>query len=381
MDGWEDIIMMYVKGREVRHDEEEPLEAFFWLVAISISIRSLVGAFFYRSNYYIPFINKSLSFFQGWILFGLLSIANALFFVVVLNMERGFLESIKCSIIPTFISALIFYSQTYKRIIITIAALLAALIIFPIIQYVRKSNLARRKGKRLKKMKVFRRYARESYSYAVNMALITSIIFAISVIFIPSVDGKRAVVSSVKATTYVMYEDSIYSLLEQNKDTLITLQDYRWEEATIDEKVDCLQTLLNCEISYFKLTDGVELEMKEMGDYKAGYYSSEERTAYISPDIVNGDPEEACETTLHEGRHAYQHDVVNYAIDNDYDLSLAVYSDIREWKKNIDDYYTKDGEMNVEEYLRYKTQPLERDANEEGYNVSILVMSYIDSWE
>ena len=378
---WEDIIMMYVKGREVRHDEEEPLEAFFWLVALSISLRSIVGTFFFRSNYYIPFINKSLSFFQGWFLFGILSIANAVFFIAILDMERGFLESIKCSVIPTFISALIFYSQTYKRIIITIAVLLAALVIFPIIQYIRKSNLARRKGKRLKKLKVFRRYARESYSYVVKMALISSVVFVISVIFVPSVDGRRAVVSSVKAATYTINEDSLYSLLEQNKDTLIILQDYRWEEATEDERMDCLQTLLNCEISYFGLTKGVDLEMKEMGAYRAGYYSSDERTAYISPDSVNGNPEEACETTLHEGRHAYQHDAVKYALDNDLDLSLAVYSDIREWKKNIDDYYTKDGEMNVEEFLRYKTQALERDANEEGYNVSLLVMSYIDSWE
>ena len=381
MPRWEDIIMMYVKGREVRHDEEEPLEAFFWLVALSISLRSIVGTFLFRNNYYIPFINISLSYFQGWFLFGILSITNAVFFIAILDMERGFLESVKCSIIPTFISALIFYSQTYKRIIITIAVLLAALVIFPIIQYIRKFNLARRKGKKLKKLKVFRRYARESYSYTVNMALIASIIFVISVIFIPSVDGKRAVVSSVKATTYTVNEDSLYGLLEQNKDTLIILQDDRWEEATEDAKIDCLQTLLNCEISYFKLTKGVELEMKEMGPYKAGYYSSEERTAYISPDIVNGDPEEACETTLHEGRHAYQHDVVQFALDNDYDLSLAVYSDIREWKDNIENYYTKDGEMNVEQYLHYRTQALERDANEEGYNVSLLVMSYIDSWE
>ena len=374
--------MMYVKGREIRSDEESPMEAFIYLVCASVTLRILIGMFFYRSNYFIPFINMSLSIWSGWILFSLLAMINAIYYVFILKIERTIINSIKYAIIPPFLSALLFYAQTYIRQVVIIAILIAAVSIFPVIQYFSRLRTAKRKGKKLRKLKCYRKYTRESYKYVADIGIITMVIFLIAFFFVPSFDGKRAVVSSIKAETYDVDSESIYDLLEKSKEDLLVLQEGRWEEAPVDERINGLQALLNCEISYFKLSEGVLLKSKEMGEYQAGYYSAEERTAYISPELLEDvDCFDACETTLHEGRHAYQNDVVRIAESNNYDLSEAIYSDIREWKRNFDNYFTKDDGMNINEYMTYSVQPVERDAEEHGYNLALVITSYINSWE
>lgn len=372
--------MKYFKGKEIRHDDESPMESFYWMVAISISIRSLVGGFIYRSNYYIPFVNKELSLFQGWFLYALLSIGNAFLFVFILDMERTFVSSIRYTLIPPFLSGIIFYMQTYRVQIFFIVVFMFVIISVPIVQYIKKLKLARSKGKKLRKLKVFRRLGRESYGYLNNLAIVTLVLFLIAFFFIPSFDGKRTVVSNVKATSYEVPDDSIYTLLDENKEALLVLQDSRWKEASETERMDALQILLNVEISYFKISP-LQLQEKEMSEYKAGYYSSEDQIAYICPDYINSDESfDAMETTIHEGRHHYQYETVKYAEENGIDLSAPIYSDIREWKQNYSNYFDKDGEMDAVEYLTYKTQPLESDANQYGYDLTLLIHSYINSW-
>ncbi len=375
--------MTNYKGKEMRFDTESQIEAFFWLVFLSVTIRIAIGGFIFRSNFYMPFINKELTFAQGWILFTILSMMNAFFFVFILDMERWLPNCIKYSIIPPFISGTLFYMQTYKIQIIMILVVLGVFIVVPTVQYIKKLRIARKKHKRLKKFKVFRRLARTSYELTMYLAIYVFAFFIIAFIFVPSFDGKRDVCPSVKAVSYKydVTSDSIYSLLDKNKKALLVLQEENWKEATETERMNGLQTLLNVETSYFKITP-LMIQMKEMGEYRLGYYSDVEQMAYICPEQVHDEnPIYAMETVIHEGRHHFQHEIIRYAIENKVDLSMPIYSDVREWAINNESYFDKEGEMTVEEYLVYKTQPLESDANQYGSDMTVLISAHINSWE
>lgn len=372
--------MMYLHGKEVRHDDESEMEAFAWLVICSLSIRVIIGHLFFRGDSFLPVLNRPLSSVHSWILFTILTFINTVFFIYILDMERNVMDTIKYSIIPPFISGVLFYSQTYRYQIFIISILLLVFVIVPTIRYILKKNMAKRKKKKLKKLKVFRRLYREAYRYSANLAFSVSVIFVIAFIFVPSFDGRRVYLPSVNAASYEVEDDSIYALLDENKEVLMTLQNDKWKEASVEERMNALQVLLNCEISYFKIQP-LKIYMKTMSKYKAGYYDVELKEAYICPEDVKADTsEEAVETVIHEGRHHYQHQMIDYADQNDLDLSLPVYSDIREWKKNCENYYDKDGEMTVNEYYHYRTQPLESDAFQYGSDMSILILSYINSW-
>ena len=379
--------MMYYKGREIRDDAESITEAFIYMVIVAVVTRNIIGLLLYRGNYYLPFFNIELNKVQSWSLYLVLVGINAFFSLVVLNVERTSISSLNYGLIPAVISIVVFYMQTYTLSVLIFMIITITLCISSTYKYIKRWKYAKNKGKRLRKLKVFRKYYRRSFGHFSYMSTLIIIYCIIGIFLFDSFDGSRVKVATVKAMTYddVPSDDGLYTLLDANKDVLITLKDGVYQQATEQERINALQTLLNVECTYFKIP-AIKLVCKKLPSYKAGYYSAADGTAYIMEEYIKDskyieDNFDVIETVIHEGRHHYQHECVNYAIQNNYDLDLSVNVTLRDWKNNIENYYEiKKDDESVEEWLCYRTQPIESDANQFGYDYALIITSYINEW-
>ena len=378
--------MMYYKGKEIRDDVESITETCIYMVIIAIVVRNLIGVFLFRGNYYLPFVNHELSKIQSWSLYLTLVGINAFIILVVLDAERTIMASFNYGLIPAVISIVVFYAQTYPLSVILFIIITIILCVSPTYKYIKKWKYAKSKGKRLRKLKVFRRYFRTSAKHFSFMTTVIIIYCIIGVFLFDSFDGSRVAVATVKVMTYddASTDDNLYALLHANKDVLMTLKEDNYKQATEEERVNALQTLLNVECTYFKISP-CKLVCKKLPSYQAGYYSAADNTAYIMEEYIKGSDDldvfDAVETTIHEGRHHYQRWCVNYALENNYDMDIAVNVTLRDWRNNIENYYeVKSEDETIEEYLTYKTQPIESDANQFGYDYALIIMSYISDW-
>ena len=362
-----------------QHNDQSITEFVGWVICFSVLVRSYLFVL-YNGVFYFPFSNKSFSFRQSIFSYCAMVAVDLFVSIVVLGIERNMWSSIKCTAIPASISLVVFYCRTYVAIVIAVVAMVTVGIIFYISKYIYKCRQAVRIHKRLRKEKVIFRMLRNAFSYIGCVAFLTVAVFIGASFIIPEF-GYRSEKGSIRAASYEVRDDSFMALLDQHKDELMVLQDRYFSETTKMERLDALQTLLNCETTYWGI-EPVTLKAKSMEDYKGGYYESKDRIVYISYDVIMGtDNSECIETVLHEGRHFYQYSMIQYAIDNNLDISQPIYADIREWKENTNNYCEFSGnESDVLSYLTYKSQPIERDAYSYSNNVGMLVMSHINGW-
>ncbi|MCR5105671.1 MAG: hypothetical protein K6B68_14645 [Eubacterium sp.] len=366
--------------KEIRYDEETIPESAFWIIFYSVMIRIFMNVI-YRDDYYLPFMETSLKVWQSRILyFGLIAI-NLFIFFVVLKVERNYFDSIRYSVIPPLISLLVYYFQTYKMFVFIMIAIISIILIVPVYRYIEKCNRAERLHKKLRKRKVKLRLFRRAYNSISYIALVTVVLFALLSFVIPKF-GIRGETGSVSASAYEVDSDSFLDILDQHKDELMVLQKYRFSEASKTEKLDALQTLLNCETSYLKI-EPITLIMQSMDSYKAGYYDCDKNLIFIRPeDIVDtDDPEQCINSVLHEGRHAYQRASIDYIEANNIDISLPIYADEREWKKNYENYVEFSSvNPDVTQYIAYRNQPLEVDSYSFAARMTPVIQSQIESW-
>lgn len=358
------------------------VESMFYMCLTSISVRSLLGIS-YGGKYYLPFIGIALSSIAGRIIYGFIIVLNIYICLRIINVRRTLHGSVLYGLIPPFISFYFFYCQTYKFASVFLIFITICIFFVPVCEFIEKHEIAKRKKKRLRKLKVIHKLFDGPYRVYSFMAFLTLFIFSILFLFVPSFDGKRGQSANVKATTYESVSNSdFFKLLDENKEELMILKSSNFSSASDVEKLNGLQVLLNCECTYFGV-EPVTLKMREMENYELGYYQSGGTSVFINPDEVRDamDSDKCIEIVLHEGRHHLQNQCVVYAEDNNLDLSLPVYADIRAWKENINSYYEYiEDESTVSNYLTYRTQPIESDAYEFGCSMQTLISSHINDW-
>ena len=145
-----------------------------------------------------------------------------------------------------------------------------------------------------------------------------------------------------------------------------------WERLNFDSRVSALQHLENQSASEqgrsARTIEPSFFEKDENGFTTVGYYSPEEQDKlFINQDAINSNsPYQAMSTVLHEGRHAYQDDIVNDRTSTDKNMDPAdaqlVDQNKDVWEKNMQDdvYFSpKEGDS----FSEYRYQPIEADAN------------------
>lgn len=148
------------------------------------------------------------------------------------------------------------------------------------------------------------------------------------------------------------------------EDALRATERGRWESLNDSEKTEVLQALEN----HVAEQEGrfpclIEAKWLHTGDdgIELGHYSPASQhicinASQFAPDsLYGGNSDKLVETTFHEGRHAYQHQVVDGLVE------LADEGTAREWAENL----SCGGYVTFEENPRaYWNQPVEADARQ-----------------
>ena len=140
-----------------------------------------------------------------------------------------------------------------------------------------------------------------------------------------------------------------------------------WERLSSNQRVDALQQLENWSARRLgrepvPLSPDPQLE----GTSTNGEYHPGSKSISINPSLIErNDPFQAMATTLHEGRHAYQHQVSNgLETYKNFDPVDGMTADQNRgiWRANMraDGYYSKE---KGHTFFQYRYQPIEADAN------------------
>lgn len=177
--------------------------------------------------------------------------------------------------------------------------------------------------------------------------------------------------------------------LANNIDTLKLIRDNEtFQSLSFDSKCDVLDAVVYCEARYLGLSE-INVKYNDMDENVLGTYDHSSRTITVNAkqirngNLAGGEAHELLHTVLHECRHSYQHHLIDMYCDvGPLQRNLLAFTgnDVDEWIKNFKDYNSCDG--SIEAFIAYKTQPVERDAEEYSQrNTRIYLMEIDDALE
>lgn len=179
---------------------------------------------------------------------------------------------------------------------------------------------------------------------------------------VPLLLGSAMFRPSVKPATQ---ENVSQQTIANNMDTLLLLQDELWEDLTVDEKLNVLQTVANIEQRYLGIPHEMNVGAENVETGTLGYYL--ERTHGIIINLaylLDCSSRDALDVVCHEAYHCYQHCLVAiYGTLEPSEQQLSLFYKVGIYAEEFASY--DNGEDNL---LSYYTQRCESDAR--SYAVS-----------
>jgi len=207
-----------------------------------------------------------------------------------------------------------------------------------------------------------RRFRKIFFRRLAKVAVTSQVLFSIGLLCIMVVFGFGGIFGStiMNASVKSANESNIEEqTIANNIDTLLFLQEDKWAELTVQEKLNVLQTVANIENRYLGLSTELNVGAANLKEGLVGYYSDNTHEIVINMDsLQNSSAHECLDATCHEAYHGYQHrliDAYNHA--NEADQSLLIYFDAQVYQQEFANY--TDG---MEDYCGYYTQNCEKDA-------------------
>ena len=189
----------------------------------------------------------------------------------------------------------------------------------------------------------------------------------------------------------------IFAHIHHSELSAYVLQNEKWIELDVEEKLDVMQTIANIEASYLGLPNELNVSVANLQENRLGSYSDGIRTIYIDlSHLESASAREVLNTCAHEAYHSYQHrliDAYNSTDENvknlmlykkavtyqaefenyvdgtqDFDLyyGQSCEADARKYAKSaVEDYYNK-----IYDYLGIKVLDLDTDSETESYSIS-----------
>lgn len=148
------------------------------------------------------------------------------------------------------------------------------------------------------------------WGYFHQCRMIAGIVF--STVYLTSVIGiiygGTVITPNQTADTPVMN----YATIENNLETIILLQEETWEDLSLQERMNVLQTMANIESSYLGLPHELNVISVVSDEETLGYYDDQTHTIAININFLQkGDSTDILETLTHEAFHAYEHRLVD----------------------------------------------------------------------
>ena len=157
--------------------------------------------------------------------------------------------------------------------------------------------------------------------------------------------------------------------MAENIDTISLIRnDDTFQSLNCEQKQEVIEAIIYCEARYLGLCK-INVKFEDLDENTMGVYNHEEKNIYINKKLLqeNGVPgvtaEKILQICLHECRHSYQNLLVEmYKEATPEQRALILFRDqeVDEWVRNFNDY--RDSADDLEDYLLYYIQPIERDA-------------------
>jgi hypothetical protein len=162
--------------------------------------------------------------------------------------------------------------------------------------------------------------------------------------------------------------------IDSNADEILLLRENSWEELTVKQRVNVLQTVADIEKDYLGVNHNFYVLVDNTGKYLLGNYDNDTYNIKINTDtIMYGSAKECLKIICHEVYHGYSYCMIS-ALDNSQEelKNLKIYEDAQIYKKEFGNY--KSG---IDEYDEYYYQQCEVDARSYAENSVNYYMSYI----
>ncbi len=157
--------------------------------------------------------------------------------------------------------------------------------------------------------------------------------------------------------------------MAENIDIIRLIRDNEtFQNLSYRQKKEVAEAIIYCEARYLHLCK-INVKFEDLGDDTWGVYNHAEKKISINKKLLqkNGMPGATAETVLktciHECKHVQQHlwvDMYEEATPEQRALILFRDQEVDEWVRNFNDY--RDSADDLEDYLLYYIQPIERDA-------------------
>jgi hypothetical protein len=182
-------------------------------------------------------------------------------------------------------------------------------------------------------------------------------------------------VSNSKFDVVKVYGDE--HCLDANIDVIADIAPERWQDLSIQQKLNVCQKIINCEGRYLGLSHEIIIGTAELYEDTLGYYSEAKHQIVIDINhLKDSYSYDVLETLLHECAHAYQYDqVALYKTLDEKSRNLLMFYDASIYMEEFADY--KDGH---DDYEQYSSQKSEIDARKAGKTESLEYISRINEY-
>jgi hypothetical protein len=171
--------------------------------------------------------------------------------------------------------------------------------------------------------------------------------------------------------------DEYKELLDDNISNIILLQEDKWENLTLQQKIDQLQVISDIECKYLGINKRINVIADNIGEYVMASYDEQSNVITINLDfLINNSADESIDSICHEVYHAYSHNII-YALESvpEQYKNLQLFSDAKIYQNEFNCYVS-----DIHKYKEYYNQKCEIDARNYAEKSVEYISSYIDDY-
>lgn len=186
--------------------------------------------------------------------------------------------------------------------------------------------------------------------------------------------GDNILSASTSATSY---NQGSAQTISNNIDTILLLQEDKWNTLSLQEKLNTLQTVANIETHYLGLPNELHIGADNLGEGTLACYNDNTYTISIDLEhLENASVYDVLDSCCHEAYHSYQHRLVDaYNLSEDSLRGLRIYNSAGQYAQEFRNY--NNGARN---FTSYFFQHCEMDAREYAESAVMDYYSRIDEY-
>lgn len=309
-----------------------------------------------------------ISYFDSLlILFGIAVLVIAVNIAVTWKWGRNYRSIAENMIMTWSFYVVIAYMDIFRNRMMIIAIVATVITLLMTLMIV-----ARRIKRKDKRKQIIKRRVRNTVALWRRNTAAASLVLLVPIGATVMLNG--TVLASSEVEVIEVYGDE--HCLDANIEVISNIEPSRWAKLNMQEKLDVLQKIINCECRYNGISHEVYLGTAELSGGTLAHYSDSKHQIVIDINHLDDDGYEVLETIIHECTHAYQHEQVElYRSLDEKSRNLLMFWEVSEYMDEFENYI--DGS---EDPFGYYLQLAEIDARERAEKDSLEYIERINEY-